>query len=85
MTVTEKDIMKVKNEVREIRDKSIGAQATYDEVCANISTQESKLKELGVKPDEVEDFIKSQEEIVETKYLEVKDKINKWYNADDEE
>ena len=77
--VTEKQILELKNEALQIRDKIIRAKATYDEVVKNIESYKTELKELNVDIDNIDSDIESMQSKIESVYDECNEIIKKWY------
>lgn len=78
MTTTDQ-LMELKKQVGEIRDKSIQAKATMVEVENNIQRLNKELEELGIKDaDKAKDEITKLEEKADKLYEQAKSKIEKW-------
>lgn len=83
-TVTEKEILKLKDEAQEIRDQIISAKSTYKEVEKNISNHEASLKELGVEDTtKVEEILAAMEEEVAQSVQKAKEIIKNYKESVD--
>lgn len=78
---TEREILALKKEVTDLRDKIIQAKATYNEVVKNIENYENELKELGVNPNNVDEAIQDMESKIEELYQKAKSKLDEWNNV----
>jgi uncharacterized coiled-coil DUF342 family protein len=76
--VTEKDIMRLKNEAMAIRDQVISAKSTYDSIVKNIESYKEELKQLGVDPDNADEKIKEMAEKSNQIYEDALKTINQW-------
>jgi chromosome segregation ATPase len=79
--VTEKDIMKTKNEAMALRDSVISAKSTLESVLSNIDSFKKELKELGVDTEDIQSHIDKMAEDVRTTYDECTATINQWKEA----
>ncbi|MCX8074142.1 MAG: hypothetical protein N2749_00960 [Clostridia bacterium] len=77
---TEREILALKKEVTDLRDKIIQAKATYNEVIKNIENYENELRELGIDPEKTDDAIQEMENKIEELYQNAKSKLDEWTN-----
>lgn len=75
---TEREILALKKEATELRDKVIQAKATYEEVVKNINNYENELKELGIDPEKVDEAIQEMENRIEELYQKARLKLDEW-------
>ncbi len=68
---TEKDILNIKKKAEQGRDKYISAKSTMAEVEKNIKTHENELKEIGINPDNAEEYLVEKETSIKNKYNEI--------------
>ncbi len=78
MDVTEKQILKLKEEVGEVRDKIISAKSTLESVEKNIKSYVKELEKLGVKEGEEEEAIKELKGEIDKIYNESVELMNEW-------
>lgn len=75
--ITEKDILKLKNDALTIRDQVISAKSTYDNILKNIESYQEELKQLGVDKNVDEKIEEMRNEIAEI-YNEALEQIKEW-------
>lgn len=76
--ITEKELMELKKQINEMRDKIIQAQATYQEICKNIENYKTELASMGVDVENIEQFIKEKENEIEKLYQETIQIVSRW-------
>lgn len=76
--ITEKEIMRLKNDALIIRDQVISAKSTLESVLKNIKNYEDELKQLNVEPDKIDETIKEMADEVTKIYTESLETINEW-------
>ncbi|MGL5713324.1 MAG: hypothetical protein ACRCX2_09925 [Paraclostridium sp.] len=77
--VTEREILELKRNASELRDKVIQAKATMTEVESSINSYEKELKSLGVKDiDNLDNEIAKMKNDIQSVYDEALSKIQKY-------
>ncbi|MDF2841802.1 MAG: hypothetical protein K0R00_228 [Herbinix sp.] len=77
-TITENDILKVKNEALAIRDQVISAKSTLENVTTNIKNYEEELRQLDVDPDKIDEKIAEMSAQRDEIYTSSLQTINDW-------
>lgn len=78
MEITEKQILKLKEEVGEVRDKIISAKSTLESVEKNIKNYTKELEKLGVKEGEEDEAIEKLRAEIEKVYNESIALMDEW-------
>ena len=79
MGITTTELMNLKKQCGELRDKAIQANATMKEVDSNIDMLTNELRELGIKNvDKVDDEIQKLEDKAQKLYDEAYKRVEKW-------
>lgn len=79
MAVTIKELMELKKQGGELRDKIIQANATMKEIDSNIDVLTSELNSLGIKKvEKAQSEIEKMENKAQELYDEAYKKIEKW-------
>jgi uncharacterized protein YdcH (DUF465 family) len=78
MAKTEQQILNLKQQALDIRDTIIQAKGTMASVIKQIEDEKQNLINLGVNPNEVDEFITSKEKEIDEKYDSALQKIQKW-------
>lgn len=74
--VTQADLDKAKKVVRGYKDKLIEANTLLSEVDKNIDNYNNELRELGVDPDDADNYIKDNKMTIVDEFNSIVDKIN---------
>jgi uncharacterized protein Yka (UPF0111/DUF47 family) len=75
---SEKEILALKKEVTDVRDKVIESKATYTEVVNNIENHKKELKDLGTDPEKVDEAISDMEQKIDDFYNKSIEKLKEW-------
>lgn len=79
MSRTTTELMELKRKAGALRDKSIQAKATMEEINKNIDQLKADLKELGIKNVEnAQEEINQLEEKADKLYEQAEKKLEKW-------
>ena len=66
--ITREEVIKLRDELGDLKDTCIKAKATYAEIVSNIDTLKKEIKDLGFDPDNVEEEVKNLEKEIQEKY-----------------
>ena len=78
-TTTEQEITMAKKVIQKMRDDKTKAEASMGEIKRNIEGYEAELREAGVDPDKVAEFIDNKETEISNKFNELKELLPESY------